>query len=186
MSKQLQKKGEVTLQKNRKNRLFVRVLVVLLSIILFMNIFNYVMNPRNGSGIHFIDKNNILTYSSPSNWLGDGVDYDVYRFNDKQMKNIIKKIKIKKTWRKYPIDSTTSELISEWRWVMENQSTAQQFMEESNIKELIPIIENGYYLLVDRSGGQSEESKHKYGLRNYSVFLLDVDTNTLYYIAFDM
>lgn len=175
-----------TPKRTRRHSFLLQTLVIMLSVTLFIYLFSYVMNPRNRSGIHFIENNQILSYSSPSNWLGDGEDYDVYRFSDEEMKKVIRKVKEKEAWKKYPIDSTTLELINEWHAFMENQSSAKAFMKESDIDELIPTIENGYYLLLDRSNSQSEESKLKYGLNNYSIFLLNIDSNTLYYIESDM
>ena len=171
---------------NKKFISFVLVIVALLSIILFVKIFNNIMDPRNGSVIHLSEKNKVLEYESVSNWLGDGNDYEIYRFSDSQMKEIIDKVENNKSWEKYPIDSTTLDCINKWHGFIKNDSAALEIMEEHKLKDFIPYIESGYYSLVDRSSNQSVESKNKYGLRNFTVFLLDIDNNTLYYIALDM
>lgn len=151
-----------------------------------LRVFDYIVDPRNGSGIYLSDKNRILTYSSPSNWLGDGEDYDVYRFNDEEIEKMVSKIEDMGTWKACPVDVSTSELIEKWRYFMEDEPTAVALIKDAHLDEFIPDIDNGYYLVLDRSDGQSEESKSKYGLRNYSIFLLDIDENTLYYIGSDM
>ncbi len=187
MPQNSQKSIESLLKKNRKSSLFIRVLFVLISITLFIKIFNFVVDPRNGAGIHLNVNNRVLEYESPSNWLGDGTDYEIYQFSNEQMDKIIKKIDHRKDWKKYPLDSTANDSLNKWHGSIMQDPAAIEIIEKSNFKEFIPIIDNGYYLLVDRSSNdESEESQKKYGLRNFTVFILDIDNNLLYYFALDM
>ena len=166
--------------------MIIQFILVLLGIILFIKTFNYFMDPRNGAGFHISEKNRVLAYESPSNWLGDGCDYEIYQFSDEVMKEIIETIENDNTWENYPIDSTTSSALNKWYGFIKNDVIALEIMKNSNLKDFIPNIENGYYLLVDRSSDEREESKNRYGLRNFTIFLLDSDKNKLYYIVLDM
>lgn len=178
----MSKKGH----KRRWHKLIVKATLVFLIMVISINIFNYIVDPRNGSGFYLSEKNRILTYSSPPHWLGDGEDYDVYQFSDEEIKKVVSKIEGMDRWMDCPVDDTTAKLIGRWRHFMEDEPTVQKLMEDASLNELLPTVNKGYYLLVDRSIEESEASKAKYGLRNYSIFLLDVENNRLYYIGVDM
>jgi len=162
--------------KRRWLRLIIGAIFVFLLMAIGLRVFDYIVDPRNGSGIYLSDKNRVLAYSSPSSWLGDGEDYDVYRFSDDEIEKMVSKIEDMGTWKACPVDVSTSELIDKWRYFMENEPTAGALIEEAHLDEFIPAINNGYYLVLDRSDE----------LRNYSIFLLDIDGNTLYYFGSDM
>lgn len=107
---------------------------------------------------------------------GDGVTLAEANLQDKDISNIIDKSKT--NWRKAPISLDKQLLIygssSDGSTIIPNTDDGR-----------IPVIENGYWVFKDRTTRETKERFPDARSGNYSVGVIDLDTNTFYYIKFD-
>lgn len=166
------------------NFLALGIVIVLVSVTT-IQVINFKSFFRNTSGIKLNTENRVLKFNSPSSFLGDGHDFEIYTYDDNEMNAILKKIENQKKWSKYPLDDTTYRLTELWSSLIKSDTEAQALLKESNYKEFIPDIENGYYFLIDRGSDDNDKSILKRGSLNFNLYLLDLNTNTIYYITLD-
>ncbi|MGB3368911.1 MAG: hypothetical protein WBA54_15545 [Acidaminobacteraceae bacterium] len=83
------------------------------------------------------------------------------------------------------MDSVTSKLLNRCNGYVQYDSVLQEALGESNYNEFIPTINNGYYFLLDRISYYTEKPILERGTYNFSLFILDSDSNTIYYMTLD-
>lgn len=115
----------------------------------------------------------------------DPMSYEMYGFNNKEMRKVLKKIQNENTWRKYPLDATTNILIDKWHSVMKSTTMHEVLLADSTYIDTIKNIKNGYYLVIDKQKDKLKQPILERKSFNYSLFFLDLDTNTIHYFDFN-
>lgn len=113
---------------------------------------------------------------------GDGTSYIVFSFKDD---TVLTEIQNNAEWKAFPLDETVQILVY---GAEDETSKYGPYLTDNDGMPLVPVIQNGYYLLIDR---QVEKDKatgadilHR-GSFNFDLGLYDTDTNTLYFCQLD-
>ena len=116
---------------------------------------------------------NTNTYSG-----GEGTSCIAVTFDDD---TILDAIKSSANWKAFPLDETVQTLV----YGIEN-GTSQEgpFLADENGDSMVPEIQNGYYLLIDRHSDTKSNILER-GSFNFTVGLYDTDNNTLYCCKLD-
>ena len=116
---------------------------------------------------------NINTYSG-----GEGTSCIAVTFDDD---TILDAIKNSANWEACPLDETVQTLV----YGIENGTSKEgPFLADENGDSMVPEIQNGYYLLIDRHT-DTKSNILKRGSFNFTVGLYDIDNNTLYCCKLD-
>ena len=117
---------------------------------------------------------------------GDGTSCVVLSFQDDA---VLEQIQASDAWHPLPVDQTTQVLV--YGFSEETGETSWQigpFLTDDNGNPLVPEVQNGYYVLLDR---QAEDGKTPgsdildRGSFNFTFGLYDTDTDTLYCCELD-
>ena len=117
---------------------------------------------------------------------GDGTSCMVLSFQDDA---VLEQIQESVSWHPLPVDQTTQVLV--YGFSEETGETSWQigpFLTDDNGNPLVPEVQNGYYVLLDR---QAEDGKApgsdilNRGSFNFTFGLYDTDTDTLYCCELD-
>lgn len=113
---------------------------------------------------------------------GDGTSCMILSFSNN---TVLTKIQESTEWKAFPLDETVQALVY---GIEEGTNKNGPYLTDKDGKPLVPEIQNGYYLLIDR---QAEKDKatgadilHR-GSFNFDLGLYDADTNTLYFCQLD-
>ena len=109
---------------------------------------------------------------------GDGITYIVLQFDDNAVLGAIEK---DPRWTAFPLDESTEAL------VYGAEAEAGQigpFFSDGQGNALIPEIQNGYYILIDRHADTDADILERYSF-NFTVGLYDTDHNILYFGKMD-
>ncbi len=109
---------------------------------------------------------------------GDGASCIAIRFDDAA---VLEEIKKNAKWKSFPLDETVQALVY---GVSDEISSIGPFLNDGTGNPLVPEIQNGYYLLIDRHADQGTDILERYSF-NFSLGLYDADTNTLYFCRLD-
>lgn len=109
---------------------------------------------------------------------GDGVSCIVLQFEDEK---ILEQIKENADWKPFPLDKTVQALVY---GVKDETGSIGPFLNDENGNPLVPEIENGYYLLIDRHTDKETDILSRASF-NFTVGLYDTDHNTLYCCSLD-
>ena len=116
---------------------------------------------------------NINTYSG-----GEGTSCIAVTFDDN---TILDAIKNSSNWEAFPLDETVQALV----YGIENGTSKEgPFIADENGDSMVPEIQNGYYLLIDRHSDTKSNILER-GSFNFTVGLYDTDNNTLYCCKLD-
>ena len=116
---------------------------------------------------------NINTYSG-----GEGTSCIAVTFDDDTILNLIKS---NANWEAFPLDETLQTLV----YGIENGTSKEgPFLADENGDPVVPEIQNGYYLLIDRHSDTKTKILER-GSFNFTVGLYDTDNNTLYCCKLD-
>lgn len=113
---------------------------------------------------------------------GDGTSCIVLNFNDE---TVLKEIKSNEEWKAFPLDETVQTLVY---GIEDETSKVGPYLTDEDGNTLVPEIQNGYYLLIDRQSENNQETEEDILHRNsfnFSLGLYDTDTNTLYFCQLD-
>lgn len=109
---------------------------------------------------------------------GDGTTCIAFNFDDD---TVLKKVMNHSEWKAFPLDDTVQTLVY---GVSDETSKIGPFLSDNAGNPLVPEIQNGYYLLINR---QAEKDKatgadilHRSSF-NFTLGLYDTDTSTLYF-----
>lgn len=112
---------------------------------------------------------------------GDGTSCVAFRFDDDE---ILEQIRENNTWNMFPLSDTVTTLVY---GISDQTSRIGPFLSDQNGKALVPMIKNGYYLLIDRQAKEDElqpDILHRASF-NLTLTLYDTDTKTLYVCKLD-
>lgn len=113
---------------------------------------------------------------------GDGISYVVLSFSND---TVIEEIKSNLSWKPFPLDETVETLVY---GVSDETSSIGPYFSDGDGNALVPEIQNGYYLLIDRQVENNKASGADILYRpsfNFTLGLYDTDTNTLYFCKLD-
>ncbi len=65
----------------------------------------------SASGIYLDEKTKTFGIESGASFHGDGMRYEIYNYDDEEMKDVLLKIRSEKKWTKFPLDSITDAII---------------------------------------------------------------------------
>ncbi len=116
-------------------------------------------------GVDVSNGTEISNYDTHGGFLGDGTTCIAYRFDDDAA---LEQIKSSADWHN-PLDDTVRALIS--------------ILNGTGNEPIIPEINNGYYLLIDRQNADGDIlDRNSF---NFTLGLYDTDANTLYFCKLD-
>lgn len=130
----------------------------------------------NECSISLTNKNRVFEAETANRFHGDGVSYKVYHFEKVDMELITNKIKKNNKWKSCPFDNTMPAIVE---GKINNNTEYINLLKNSKYKVPMPSIQNGYYLLVDRTPANDDN------YRNFSLYILDLDTGLLYFMTYD-
>ncbi len=109
---------------------------------------------------------------------GDGVTCIALRFEDE---SVLDSIKENSDWKELPLDETMQALV----YRMEDATgEIGPFLNDNEGNALLPEIQNGYYLLIDRHADKNSDILER-GSFNFTVGLYDTDNNIIYFCKLD-
>lgn len=129
-----------------------------------------------------VSSGNKLSYSDDhGGFHGDGTTFASLSFSDEK---VLEQIKKNTNWKAFPLDDTVRTLIY---GVSDETSSIGPYLTDNKGYPLVPDIQNGYYILIDR---QVEEQAtgadilHRSSF-NFTLGIYDVDTHILYFCELD-
>lgn len=146
-----------------KNKKYIIISILVILSLFIIYIINYnLINQKISRDLEVYIPNNLkFEYKDTHHWfLGDGITLAEADLNEKQLNLIIGKSDT--DWDKLPIPTEIKEVIYE----------PSRGMSE---------VENGHWIFKDRT----PEGRFEHITRNYSLGVIDLDTDTFYYIKFD-
>lgn len=156
----------------KKKKYFIRSMIVIL-LLLSIYIINYNSINKKISrdlGVHIPSSLKIEYKDSHGGFLGDGMTLAKANLNDKQIKQLLDKSETK--WTKEPMPLEIRQIVS----VRYNE----KLNDKGDYKE-ISDINNKYWVFKNRT----PQGRLSHITRNYSVAIIDIDTNIFYYVKFD-
>lgn len=134
----------------------------------------------NELGIDVSDGNEISSSDTHGGFNRDGTTYIALEFTDNK---VLEQIRKDTRWKSFPLDSTVRTLIY---GTADETSSIGPYVSDSEGKALIPDIQNGYYLLIDRHAeADKNEDILLRGSFNFTLGIYDSNTNTLYFCKLD-
>lgn len=115
---------------------------------------------------------------------GDGTSVNAYEFTDD---NVLNQIRKNPKWKPFPLDETMTIILYGITYETPNgKVTHGPYIchHEHDDIPLLPKIQNGYYILIDRYKYDDEDILER-GVYNFSVGVYDTDTDILYYCRED-
>ncbi len=109
---------------------------------------------------------------------GDGISYIALQFSDD---TVLEDIKSNSAWKSFPLDETVQALVY---GVSDEASSIGPFLNDNEGNPIVPEIQNGYYLLIDRQTNEETDILSRPSF-NLTVGLYDTDTNILYCCELD-
>ncbi|HCO62454.1 MAG TPA: hypothetical protein DIT49_03275 [Clostridiales bacterium] len=94
---------------------------------------------------------------------------------------VLTAIKSSAEWEPFPLDETVQTLVY---GVEDGARREGPFLADENGNPVVPEIQNGYYLLIDRHSDANSNILER-GSFNFTVGLYDTDSNTLYCCKLD-
>ena len=122
--------------------------------------------------------NEISNLDSHGGFHGDGTAYIALSFSDNK---VLKQIRESTQWKDFPLDETVKTLIY---GISDEAKSIGPFLNDGNGNPLVPEIQNGYYLLVDRHTDKGTDILNR-GSFNFTLGLYDADRDILYYCKLD-
>lgn len=113
---------------------------------------------------------------------GDGTSYVVLSFSND---TVVAEIQSNSSWKSFPLDETVETLVY---GVSDETISVGPYLSDDEGNALVPKIQNGYYLLIDRQVESEKASRVDILQRpsfNFTLGLYDTDTNTLYFCKLD-
>lgn len=162
-----------------KNKIWITILIVAILLIFSIYIVNYnSINKKISRDLEiYIPGSLEFEYKDTHHWfLGDGILLAEANLSEKQINKIIDKSDT--NWNKNPMALETREIIY-------NKRLGDKDSESIEPLRGIEEIGNGYWIFKDRTSKESKERFPDVIIGNYSVGIIDLDTNVFYYIKFD-
>ncbi len=133
-------------------------------------------------GIDVSSGEEVSNYDTHSGLNGDGISYVVLSFSND---TVVEKIQSNSSWKSFPLDETVETLVYGFS---DETSSVEPYLSDDEGNALVPKIQNGYYLLIDRQVESEKASGadilHRPSF-NFTLGLYDTDTNTYTYSITD-
>ena len=113
-------------------------------------------------------------------FLGDGRTFIALQFDDP---SVLDAVKQNSDWKQFPLDETTQTLVYGINSADEEGQNGP-FLSDEQGNALVPDIQNGYYILIDRHTETELDILERFSF-NFTVGLYDTDHNILYFGALD-
>lgn len=133
-------------------------------------------------GIDVSKGTEVSNFDNHGGFHGDGMTYITLSFSDEK---VLKTIEDKPEWKQFPLDETVKALVY---GVSNGGSRVGPFLSDENGNGVVPEIENGYYLLIDRQAEPGKATGADILNRssfNFTSGIYDTDTNTLHFLKLD-
>ncbi len=129
-------------------------------------------------GLDISEGEEISNYDTHGGFHGDGTTCIAYHFGDD---TFLEEIKNSSEWSEFPLDDTVQALV----YGLSDETTQiGPMLTDNEGHPIVPEIQNGYYLLIDRQNGAETDILDRYSF-NFTLGLYDADTNTLYFCELD-
>ena len=112
---------------------------------------------------------------------GDGMTYSVLEFSNDEA---LRQIQENQAWSGLPLDRTATALV----YGLSDTTTGISIgpiITDGQGAALIPQIQNGYYILIDRHAQKEETDMLDRASFNFTLGIYDSDEKILYYCKFD-
>lgn len=166
----------------RKKYIIVTVMVILTFVLTSCDSTGYQKTISKELGID-VSSGNELSYSDDhGGFHGDGTTFVSLSFSDEK---VLEQIKENTNWKAFPLDDTVRTLVY---GVSDETRSIGPFLTDNEGDPLVPDIQNGYYILIDRQVKGEQATGADILHRNSFKFTLgiyDVDTNILYFCELD-
>lgn len=130
-----------------------------------------------------VSSGQVLSFEdSHGGFHGDGTAFVVLSFPDDR---VLREIEEAPQWKPLPLDRTVKALAY---GVSDAAGSTGPFLTDGGGNPLLPEIQRGYYLLIDRqadSGSATVAGILDRSSFNFTLSLYDADTQTLYYCRMD-
>ena len=120
----------------------------------------------------------MLFRSTHGGFHGDGVSCTALQFSDD---TVLEEIKNSSNWKEFPLDETVQAIVY---GISEDTYSIGPYLTDDEGNAIVPDIQNGYYLLIDRQIDQEMDILSRASF-NLTVALYDTDTNILYICELD-
>ena len=166
----------------KKSKVIIGAIIAILFIVFFTVIACGNQSPQEiaskGLSIDLSSGIEISHEDSHGGFHGDGHTFIVLQFSDNSILDTIKK-DVK--WKEFPLDETTQALVY---GLEDNESHTLPFLSNEDGTALIPEIQNGYYILIDRQPETDTDILERYSF-NFTIGIYDSDTNIMYFCELD-
>lgn len=129
-------------------------------------------------GVDVSDGTEISYEDTHGGFHGDGDTIIALKFDDN---SVTDEIKGNSKWKEFPINETTQALV--YGIEKENRQYGP-FLNDGKGNALMPKIQNGYYILIDRNPETDTDILERPSF-NFTVGLYDTDTNIMYFGKMD-
>lgn len=133
-------------------------------------------------GIDLSNGQEISSMENHGGFHGDGTTSIVLKFSDD---NVLEQIKDNSRWKVFPLDETASALVY---GISDAGKIIGPYLTDEEGKGVVPEIQNGYYLLVDRQPEELKKEEPNMLARpsfNFTLAIYDLDAKIFYYYKFD-
>lgn len=163
----------------KKNLLFICAILLLFCVLAACNSATQQEKISNEIGIDVSKGKEISSYDTHSG-NRDGVSCFSWIFSEDE---ILQQIKNDRRWEKLPTNRAVEILVY---GICDENGIIGPFLSNQNGRNLIPRIQNGYYLFIDRHSDKGE-NQDIFGRNsfNFTVAFYDIDNNILYYGELD-
>ena len=157
------------------------LVLALLAVLTACNLKSPQTSVSESLGIDAYAGNELTEYDTHSG-NGDGVSCIALSFEDDSLQNVIQS---SAEWSQFPLDKTTEILVYGFK---DDSTSIGPYICDENQTPLVPDIQNGYYLLIDRQPKKGEAADSEILDRasfNLTVGLYDCDADILYCLRLD-
>ncbi len=133
-------------------------------------------------GIDVSDGIEISNEDTHGGFHGDGHTFISLQFDDNSVLGAIKK---DAKWKEFPLDAAMQALVY---GLNDEESQIGPFLSDGQGNALVPEIQNGYYILIDRYAEKDKATGADIlnrGSFNFTVGLYDADNNIMYFCKLD-
>lgn len=109
---------------------------------------------------------------------GDGISCAAFDFSEHPL---TPELEASPGWTSFPLSTTAKALAY---GISDENSSTGPYLTDGDGVPLVPVIQNGYYLLVDRQQDSQEPLLDRYSL-NFTIALYDTDSDLLYVCRMD-
>lgn len=129
-----------------------------------------------------VSSGTILSSYDTHSGNGDGMSCTTYHFDGAAVRDAIRN---SPDWQPFPLDETAQAVVY---GVSNGTDRIGPYLGDREGNPIVPEIQNGFYLLIDRQAGAETPAGRELLLRpslNLTLGLYDTDTDTFYFCELD-